>query len=111
MISSSFRSSQLTCFGDIAATCIAIAFARSRNSGLRATKSVSLESSTSAPMRPPLWMYASTTPSLVSRSLRFAADESPFSLRIVFAFSKSPLAASSAFFESITPAPVSARRR
>src|SRR5205823_2627137 len=78
---------------------------------LRARCHEAFPSSTSAPMRPPLWMYASTTPSLASRSPRLAADASPFSLRIVLARSKSPCACSRAFLLSMTPAPVSDRRR
>src|SRR5207237_47709 len=98
-------------FGSIAATCMAISFASSRKSGLRATKSVSLESSTIAPIRPPACTYASTTPSLASRSAFSLALASPRSLIKVFALEKSPFASSSALLQSITPAPVSSRRR
>src|SRR5919106_2109680 len=90
---------------------MAMSRASARKSSVFATKSVSQLISTMAPIRPPPWMYASTTPSEAARPARLAAAAWPRSRRSSTARSKSPSASWSARLESIIPAPVSSRSR
>src|SRR6266498_2403808 len=107
--SSAGRSSIRTASGLVAAMWTAMSFARALKSSVRATKSVSLFSSTSTPTDPSKWTYEPITPSDASRPARLSAFAAPFILRTSTAFSRSPSVSSSAFLQSIMPAPVRAR--
>eukprot|EP00327_Prymnesium_parvum_P046328 CAMPEP_0205869620 /NCGR_PEP_ID=MMETSP1083-20121108/10112_1 /ASSEMBLY_ACC=CAM_ASM_000430 /TAXON_ID=97485 /ORGANISM="Prymnesium parvum, Strain Texoma1" /LENGTH=294 /DNA_ID=CAMNT_0053231827 /DNA_START=549 /DNA_END=1433 /DNA_ORIENTATION=+ len=93
-----------------AATCMAMAFASSWNSGRLATKSVSQLTSTITPSFEPVWMYVSMIPSLAARPAFLSAEARPFWRSISVALSMSPSCSSSAFLQSIIPAPVMSRR-
>src|SRR5690606_33660640 len=86
----------------------AIACAGRWKSSVRATKSVSQPSSTSAPTDPA--SAIAIVPSAVARPSRLAALARPRSRSRVAAFSMSPPASVSAFLQSIMPAPVRSRR-
>ena len=94
------------------ASCAAIRSAtfsvKVRKSSVRATKSVSQLTSTSTAPLTVTW--ATTSPSEAARPALEAAAARPFLRRIFLASSKSPSASTSAFLQSIMPAPVSARR-
>src|ERR1051325_9270242 len=91
------------------ATCMASSLASSLNSGVRATKSVSQLSSTSAPIEPSWCTYDPMSPCVASRPARFSALTAPLLRSASAALSRSPPVSSSAFLQSIMPAPVRAR--
>ncbi len=78
-------------------------------SGLRATKSVSEESSTNTACEPSSFILIITLPALVALPARFSRAASPFSLSSFSAFAKSPSVDTRAFLHSIIPAPVFSR--
>src|SRR6185369_4745950 len=71
-----------------------------------ATKSVSLLTSTRAPLFPSAAMTAATRPSVAALPAFLAAAARPFLRRVSTAFSISPPVSSSAFLQSSMPAPV-----
>jgi hypothetical protein len=76
------------------------------NSSLRDTKSVSEFSSRSTAWRPSGLVRLTMRPSEAVRSTRLSAFAMPFLRRFSAARSMSPFASSSAFLQSIMPAPV-----
>src|SRR5436190_7156282 len=98
-----------TASGFVAATCTAISFASASKSSVRATKSVSLFSSTSTATEPSWCTYDPIHPSDASRPARFSALAAPFLRRMSTALSRSPPHSCSALLQSIMPAPVRAR--
>src|SRR6266403_2616610 len=108
--SSGGTSSRRKYFGSLQAICMAMSFTSAWNFSLRAVKSVSQLISTSTPILPPRWMYDPTAPSVALRPAFFPAVARPFSRSQVMAFSTSPPDSSSAFLQSIIPAPVFSRR-
>src|SRR6266550_2463791 len=98
-----------TARGLVAATCTAISFASALKSSVRATKSVSLFSSTSTATEPSWCTYDPIHPSDASRPARFSALAAPFLRRMSTALSRSPPHSCSALLQSIMPAPVRAR--
>src|SRR5512143_1031763 len=93
--------------GALALTRAATPFASTTKSSVRATKSVSQFTPTSAPAFPPTW--AQTPPSDAIREDFFAAAARPFFRRWSIAASMSPSDAVSAALQSIKPAPVFSR--
>ena len=81
-------------------------FAKFKKSSFLATKSVSQFTSIIAADLPPSKILVNTVPSLAVLSARFAATAAPFLRKISIATSKTPLDSSSAFLQSIIPAPV-----
>ena len=99
---------ETTC-GFIAAICMAMSCASCRKSSVFATKSVSQFTSTSTPMRPPAWMYDSTTPWLGLALGALGGGGDALLAEDALAFFDVAAASSSARFASMTPAPVASR--
>src|SRR5437763_8133952 len=91
------------------AICIAMSFTSAWNFSFLAVKSVSQLTSTSTPIFPPRWMYDPTAPSVALRPAFLPAVARPFWRSQSVAFSMSPPVSSSAFLQSIIPAPVFSR--
>src|SRR6185312_3891346 len=87
---------------------MAISRANSLKSSVRDTKSVSHNSSTKAPSWPLAWRYTSISPWFVSL-VGSLGPRMPFSLSTASAFATLPSASTSAFRQSIIPAPVRSR--
>ena len=108
-----FKLSSCSWRSDTAATPLSMmrfanASASALKASLPATKSVSHFSFAIAPTLPRI--TKATTPWLFSRSSRFALAARPFSRSHCLASSILPLFSSSAFLQSIMPAPVESRR-
>src|SRR5688572_4672183 len=88
---------------------LATSLANPRNSSPRATKSVSLFTSTSTPVLPSADFSTTTTPSAATREAFLSALASPALRMFSAAASRSPLVSTSAFLHSIMPAPVRSR--
>src|SRR5262245_3523921 len=102
-------SSAATSAGARSATRRASSVANALNSSVLATKSVSLHSSTSAPLRRSALTSAAMRPSEVVRPAFLSALAMPFSRSRRAAASRSPPASSSARLQSIIPPPVRSR--
>ena len=102
-------SSSSTVAGLASAATLATSAMKPVNLGLEATKSVSQETSTSAPVLASSDTKAFTAPSLVARPAFLAAAARPFLRMMSTAASMSPSASTSAFLHSIMPEPVISR--
>src|SRR4030095_8736926 len=102
-----FSSSRLFALLMIAAS--AIVCAKATNAAFLLTKSVSQLTQTTIPVLLLAVVFAMTTPSFASRSLRFAATFCPCLRSQSMAASKSPLVSVNALRQSIIPAPVAWR--
>src|SRR3954452_19125512 len=88
---------------------MAISWASSLKSGVRATKSVSQAISTRDPIRPPEWMYGSTMPCAATRPAFLSALAKPCCRSRSIALSMLPSVSWRARLHSIMPAPVFSR--
>ena len=95
--------------GEVSATCAAIALATAWNFSPLATKSVSHFSSTRTPEELSSAMRETTAPFSAERPSRLATPFWPLMRSASTALSTLPSASSSAFLQSIMPAPVSSR--
>ena len=106
----SFRPLTASAFDALAASAaFATSAAKPRKSSPRATKSVSLFTSTSTPVLPSADFSMTTTPSAATREAFLSALARPDLRMFSAAASRSPFASTSAFLHSIMPAPVRSR--